>query len=68
LAQPTGGRKKLPIDENRLITKKYKPHPTTQAEVRDCTKPLEPQELLNIVPSTKVRQAHHPLPLTEARP
>jgi hypothetical protein len=32
-----GGRKKLPVDENRLITKKFKERATTQAEVSPST-------------------------------
>jgi hypothetical protein len=51
---PSGGANRIPIDENRLITKKFKPAPTTQAEVRDCEAELSSQELLGVVSSTKV--------------
>jgi hypothetical protein len=51
---PAGGVTRLPVDENRLISKKFKPAPTTQAEVRDCEAELTSQELLGVHASHKV--------------
>lgn len=51
---PTGGGGRMPVDENRLIHKKFKPAPTTQAEVRDCEAELSSQELLGVVASSKI--------------
>jgi hypothetical protein len=53
-----GDKKKFQIDENRLITKKGKDAPTTQAEQRDCALELSPEQLRHVTPSHKVR----PLP------
>jgi len=51
---PVGGAGRMPMDENRLVSKKFKAKPTTQAEVRDCEAELSSQELLGVVASTKV--------------
>ena len=53
-SQATGSGSRMPADENRLITKKFKPQPTTQAEVRDCAQELSSQELLAVSGSHKV--------------
>jgi hypothetical protein len=46
--------RKSAIDENKLIKKKFKAKPTTQAEVRDCAQALTPEELLCIVAGPKL--------------
>ena len=48
------GGARLAPDENRLVHKKFKPRPSTQAEVRDCAAELSSQDLLAVVASHKV--------------
>lgn len=52
---PSGGPNRLPIDENRLINKKYSSTPATQAEIRDCTAELSLEQLKLVFGSHKVR-------------
>jgi len=47
-------RGRLPVDENRLIQKKYNAVPVTQAELRDCANELPPEELKLVTASHKV--------------
>jgi hypothetical protein len=49
------GAKRLPVDENRLIQKKYGSTPVTQAQFRDCTCELNSEELKLVTASHKVR-------------
>eukprot|EP01041_Mallomonas_annulata_P004748 gene4748-9429_t len=50
-----GGRgRRIPIDENRLIIKKHSDAPSTQAEMRDCSKSLSLEEIRSVIPSHKV--------------
>jgi hypothetical protein len=46
-------RVKVPSDENRLIKRKFKPSPTTPAEVRDIDAELTPDNLKDIVAGPK---------------
>jgi hypothetical protein len=48
------GPNRLPIDENRLINKKYSNVATTQAEMRDCTAELSLDQLKLVYGSHKV--------------
>lgn len=48
------GRSRMPVDENRLIQKKFSDTPATQAEVRDCSTELTNDELKQVVGSHKV--------------
>jgi hypothetical protein len=48
------GPLRLPVDENRLIVKKYNSTPATQAELRDCTAELSQDNLKLVVGSHKV--------------
>jgi len=48
-----GAQNRLPIDENRLIQKKYGSNPSTQAELRDCTAELSSDEAKLICASHK---------------
>ena len=48
-----GGGSRLPTDENKLIAKKFKSRPSTQAEVRDCAAELAPADIGSIVASHK---------------
>eukprot|EP01037_Dinobryon_pediforme_P018566 gene18566-18851_t len=50
----SGGPNRLPIDENRLINKKYSSTPATQAEIRDCTAELSVEQLKLVFGSHKV--------------
>lgn len=50
----SGGKSRLPVDENRLIQKKYESEPTTQAQYRDCATELTPDELKLVTASHKV--------------
>jgi hypothetical protein len=56
-----GDKKKFQFDENRLISKKAKEAPTTQAEQRDCCLELTPEQLRHVIPSHKVEFLLHPL-------
>jgi hypothetical protein len=49
-----GAQTRLPIDENRLIQKKYSSSAITQAELRDCTAELSSEDLKLICASHKV--------------
>lgn len=49
-----GDGKRLPFDENRLIQRKYGDTPSTQAELRDCTAELSPEELKLVHAAQKV--------------
>ena len=50
-----GGRgRRIPVDENRLMIKKYSDIPSTQAEIRDCAKSLTPDEQRAVIGSHKV--------------
>lgn len=49
-----GGVNRMPIDENRLIQKKYNSTPATQAEQRDCSVELSPDGLKLVQSSHKV--------------
>jgi hypothetical protein len=51
----SGGKSRLPVDENRLIQKKYASEPTTQAQYKDCTSELNSDELKEVTSSHKVR-------------
>jgi hypothetical protein len=50
----SSGKSKLPVDENRLIQKKYPSEPATQAQFRDCTSELSTEELKLVSASHKV--------------
>jgi hypothetical protein len=50
----TSSKSKLPIDEYRLIQKKYPSEPATQAQFRDCTCELSTEELKLLSASHKV--------------
>ena len=52
----SGGPNRLPIDENRLINKKYSSTPATQAEIRDCTAELSVEQLKLVFGSHKVER------------
>ena len=52
----SGGPNRLPIDENRLINKKYSSTPSTQAEIRDCTAELTQEQLRLVFGSHKVHE------------
>lgn len=47
-------RQRIPLDENKLIAKKFRPSPGTQAEFRDCDTELTSEQLHKIVASHKV--------------
>jgi hypothetical protein len=49
-----GGANKRQWDENKLIRKKFKPLPLTQAEIRDCSQELEPEDLHMLSAGPKV--------------
>lgn len=49
-----GGASRLPVDENRLINKKYSATPSTQAEMKDCSAELNLEQLKSVVASHKV--------------
>eukprot|EP01038_Epipyxis_sp_PR26KG_P008960 gene8960-12082_t len=49
-----GGQSRLPIDENRLIQKKYSSAPSTQAELRDCSEELSQDALKMVYASHKL--------------
>ncbi len=49
-----GSKGRLPVDENRLIQKKYPPEPATQAQFRDCSSELDQEELKLVTASHKV--------------
>eukprot|EP00961_Rhodomonas_salina_P191978 2590612-Rhodomonas_salina.1 len=36
------------IDEDRVMLKKFKPHPTTQKEKRECSTALGPRQIMSI--------------------
>lgn len=46
--------RRIPIDENRCIQKKYSPNPSTQAELKDCTCELDADEIKMVHSSHKV--------------
>lgn len=48
------GPLRLPVDENRLIVKKYNSTPATQAELRDCSAELTQDQMKLVVGSHKV--------------
>jgi hypothetical protein len=51
----TGNSKgRLPVDENRLIQKKYGSSPATQAELRDCSAELSTEDIKSVAASHKV--------------
>lgn len=47
------GTSRIPIDEDRLIVKKYSTIPATQAELRDCSVELTPDDLKHVIASHK---------------
>lgn len=47
-------RSRRPVDENKLVMKKFKPRPTTQAEVRDCASELTSAAVLRVRASHRV--------------
>lgn len=49
-----GGRSRIPLDESRLIQKKYHDAPRTQAEIRDCSAELGYEDLKLIISSHKI--------------
>jgi hypothetical protein len=49
-----GGRSRIPLDENRLIMKKYPSVPSTQAEMRDCATELSMDEQALVSSSHKI--------------
>ena len=55
LANSEGGAKSRPtLDENRLIQKKYPATPATQAEMRDCSSELSPEDMSMVSASHKI--------------
>lgn len=55
MGDEAGGRgRRIPVDENRLIVRKYPEQPATQAELRDISKVLTPEEVRQVIPSHKV--------------
>jgi hypothetical protein len=46
-----GGRSRVPLDENRLIQKKWPNTPATQAEMRDCASEISLEDLALVQPS-----------------
>jgi hypothetical protein len=50
-----GDKKKFQFDENRLIVKKARESPSTQAEQRDCATELTAEQLRGVVSSHKVK-------------
>ncbi len=53
---PGNAKGRLPVDENRLIQKKYGSSPATQAELRDCSTELSADDLKLVTASHKVRE------------
>lgn len=49
----SGMKTKAFFDENKLIKKKFKPHPATQAEMADCTKTLDFDQLEQVASGPK---------------
>ncbi|ETM01724.1 hypothetical protein L917_01720 [Phytophthora nicotianae] len=50
---PTGGQSKVFFDELKLVKKKFKPAPATPAELADCARNLEFDELEQVVSGPK---------------
>ncbi len=53
---PGNAKGRLPVDENRLIQKKYGSSPATQAELRDCSTELSADDLKLVTASHKVSE------------
>lgn len=55
LADSADNKRQRPVlDENRLIMKKFSPTPATQAEMRDCTMELDPNNMALVSASHKI--------------